>query len=114
MKKENRHTEFGSKLIKRVESVRDFYHGQDNGQVLVRTMQKVAFIARKSYSAKQVKKIREDAGLTQQSLADLLATSVDTVRKWEQDQSNPTGPAVRLLQMIEQDGIPQSLISERA
>lgn len=114
MPKKNKHTEFGSKLIKRAESVRNFYHGKDNGQVRVRMMPKVDFIAPKHYSAKQVKKIREEAGLTQQNLADLLATSVDTVRKWEQNLSNPTGPALRLLQMVEQNGIPQSLIAERA
>jgi putative transcriptional regulator len=114
MEKENKHTVFGSKLVKRAEAVRDFYHGKDTKQVRVRSVQKLEFVARKLYSAKQVKKIREDVGLTQQGLADLLATAVDTVRKWEQDSSAPTGPALRLLQMIEQDGIPPSLISRMA
>jgi putative transcriptional regulator len=114
MQKENKQTEFGSKLVKRAEAVRDFYHGVDTKKVRVKTVQKLEFVARKSYSAKQVKKIREDVGLTQQGLADLLGTSVDTVRKWEQDSSAPTGPALRILQMIEREGIPASLISKMA
>lgn len=114
MEKKNKHTEFGSKLINRVEAVRDYYHGNGEGKVRIRAMKKIKFIASKSYSAEQVKKIREAVGLTQQSLADLLATSVDTIRKWEQDSSTPSGPALRLLQMIEQEGVPESLIAERA
>ena len=114
MEKENKHTKFGSKLINRVEAVRDHYQGKGKDKVRVRTMNKVEFIARKSYTAEQVKAIRERAGLTQQGLADLLATCVDTVRKWEQDSSSPTGPALRLLQMIEQEGIPKALIANRA
>lgn len=114
MEKEVKHTALGKKLVNRLESVRDFYHGKDEGKVRVRSMSKVEFVAHKSYTAKQIKEIREAAGLTQQALAELLATSVDAVRKWEQSASVPNGPALRLLQMLERDGIPESLIAHQA
>ncbi len=112
-KKETSKT-FGEKLIMRAEAVRDYYHNKDESHVRVRTMKKVEFIAHKSYSAKQIKSIREATGLTQQNLAELMSTSVDTVRKWEQNCSSPSGPALRLLQMLEKQGVPDVLIAERA
>jgi putative transcriptional regulator len=114
MQKEKKQTEFGSTLVNRGEAILDFYNGVDTKKIRVKTVQKFEFVAKKAYSAKQVKKIRVNVGLTQQGLAELLGTSVDTVRKWELDSSAPTGPALRILQMIESGGIPASLISKMA
>ena len=44
-----------------------------------------------------------DIGLTQQSFADAIGVPVKTLRNWEQQRRQPTGPARVLLSLIERD-----------
>lgn len=107
----NKHTDLGSKLLERAEAVRDFYVQKDKTKVRVKRLNKFEFLPRPDYDASDIKKIRAKSQLTQESLADLMGTSIDTVRKWEQNISQPTGPALRLLQMLDAQGIPKILIA---
>ncbi len=43
--------------------------------------------------------IRKRMGLTQEEFAAALSISVKTLRNWEQGRREPTGPAMRLLQI---------------
>jgi len=43
--------------------------------------------------------IREGTGLTQERFAAALGISVKTLRNWEQGRREPSGPAMRLLQI---------------
>lgn len=43
--------------------------------------------------------IREGMGLTQERFAAALGISVKTLRNWEQGRREPSGPAMRLLQI---------------
>lgn len=43
--------------------------------------------------------IRERLGLTQEAFAAALCISVKTLRNWEQGRREPSGPAMRLLQI---------------
>ena len=43
--------------------------------------------------------IREQLGLTQEEFAAALCISVKTLRNWEQGRREPSGPAMRLLQI---------------
>jgi putative transcriptional regulator len=45
------------------------------------------------------KEIREHLSLTQEAFAELLAISVRTLQNWEQGRRQPSGPAMRLLQI---------------
>lgn len=107
----NKTSAFGTKLLKRAEAVRDFYVEKDSTKVRVKRLSKFEFIPRPNYDADDIKNIRAKSQLTQEALADLMGTSIDTVRKWEQNVSQPTGPALRLLQMLEAEGIPKILIA---
>ncbi|NWA60184.1 helix-turn-helix domain-containing protein [Pantoea sp. B9002] len=49
-----------------------------------------------------VKLIRKNAGLKQAEFADAMGVSVDLIRSWEQQRRNPTGPALKMLFLIEQ------------
>ena len=46
-----------------------------------------------------VKKIREQIGLSQSAFAGLLGVSVRTLQEWEQGRRNPRGPAQALLRV---------------
>ena len=43
--------------------------------------------------------IRERLGMTQEAFAAALCISVKTLRNWEQGRREPSGPAMRLLQI---------------
>jgi len=45
--------------------------------------------------------IRERLALTQERFAELLCISVKTLRNWEQGRRDPSGPAMRLLQIVD-------------
>jgi putative transcriptional regulator len=45
------------------------------------------------------REIRKQLGLTQEEFASALCISVKTLRNWEQGRREPSGPAMRLLQI---------------
>ena len=49
-----------------------------------------------------VKAIRKHAGLKQDEFASAIGSSVDLVRSWEQKRRIPSGMALKLLYLIEQ------------
>ena len=64
---------------------------------------KIEFIPAKNYSASAVRRLRKDAGLTQEAFSVLLAVSLDTVKKWETGTPNIQPATRRLLQTFESD-----------
>ncbi len=57
-----------------------------------------------------VRRIREQLGLSQETFADRFQISLRTIQEWEQHRRVPEGPALTLLRVIERD--PQAV--ERA
>ena len=64
----------------------------------------------KNYSAKQIKKIREQIALSQPVFAGLLGVSVNAYRNWEQGRNSPSMMARRFLEIIEDD--PQGFLEQ--
>lgn len=56
----------------------------------------------KKYSNEEIRNIRNRAGMTQNTLAKYLGVSKKTVEAWENGRTHPTGPAYRLLEILEQ------------
>ena len=44
-----------------------------------------------------------EAMMTQHVFADFLGVSVKTVEAWERGRNHPTGPACRLIKILEED-----------
>ena len=63
-----------------------------------------------AYTAKEVRKVREALQLSQALFAKVLNVSVNSVRKWEQDERHPSGPSARLLQIAQTH--PEYLLKE--
>lgn len=57
----------------------------------------------KRYSNKEIKEVRNKAGMTQVTFASYLGVSVKTVEAWELGRTHPTGPAYRLIQILAED-----------
>ena len=71
------------------------------GQKLPR--RKVVVEPIKQYNAEEVRIIRKKTGLSQRLFAAYLGVSSKTVEAWESGVNCPSGPASRLLSMIELD-----------
>lgn len=57
------------------------------------------------YAAKDVKRIRAKAKVSQAVFAVYMNTSVSTVQKWEAGGKAPSGPAAKLLNIVEKHGL---------
>ena len=52
-----------------------------------------------------IKKIREDANVSQAVFASILNTSTSTIQKWEIGNKRPTGTALKLLHLVRDRGL---------
>ncbi|TSE26316.1 Antitoxin HigA-2 [Tepidimonas aquatica] len=53
----------------------------------------------------KIKSLRQQARVSQAVFAALLNTSVSTVQKWEIGDKKPSGPSLKLLNLIERKGL---------
>ncbi|MBK5935470.1 helix-turn-helix domain-containing protein [Halorhodospira halophila] len=62
----------------------------------------------------QVRRIRQELGLSQEEFARLLGVSASGLRKWEQGQRTPRGAAATLLRIMEREpqAVTRALIEE--
>lgn len=59
----------------------------------------------REFSAADIKRLREELKFSQSVFALHLHTSASTVRKREQGETHPTGPALKLLNVIADKGL---------
>ena len=59
----------------------------------------------KQYTASQIKKIRLRNHMSQSVFAAYLNASPSTVQKWESDSKKPSGPTLKLLNLVDSKGI---------
>ncbi len=59
----------------------------------------------KAYSAYEIKRLRLKEKASQAVFAAYLNTSVSTVQKWEIGEKKPSGPALKLLDIVERKGL---------
>lgn len=59
----------------------------------------------REFSAEEIKRLREALHFSQPVFAHHLHTTASTVRKWEQGETRPSGPALKLLNVIADKGL---------
>ena len=57
------------------------------------------------YDSKKIRALRDHFQLSQAVLAAVLNTSLSTVRKWEIGEKHPSGPSLKLLNLLERKGL---------
>lgn len=57
------------------------------------------------YDSAQIRALREQNNLSQAVMASVLNTSVSTVRKWEIGEKHPSGPSLKLLNLLDRKGL---------
>lgn len=58
-----------------------------------------------TYTAEQIRELRERTQVSQAVLAAVLNVSVSTVQKWEIDEKHPGGASLKLLNLLDRKGI---------
>jgi putative transcriptional regulator len=95
-----------SRILEAVhETASDLHH---LGFIDKRKMQKYDALCLKpipEYDAEQIRALRKSLQLSQAVLAAALNTSLSTVRKWEIGDKKPSGPSLKLLNLIERKGL---------
>ncbi len=59
----------------------------------------------RALSARQIRALRARSRMSQAVFAAMLNTSVSTVQKWEIGEKRPSGPSLKLLDIIQRKGI---------
>lgn len=59
----------------------------------------------KNYSPEEIKTLRLNCLVSQRVFAAYLNTSPSTVQKWEQGLKHPKGPSLKLLNLVERNGL---------
>ena len=57
------------------------------------------------FDAEKIKKLRRSQRLSQAVLAAVLNTSASTVRQWEAGAKHPSGPSLKLLNLLARKGL---------
>ena len=92
-----------------VESLRDdltaLHAAGAIGKVTMREFDALCPPPVRAFSAADIRRLREALRFSQPVFALHLHTTVSTVRKWEQGDTRPTGPALKLLNLIADKGL---------
>lgn len=57
------------------------------------------------YSGETVRALRERYRISQAVLASILNTSLSTIRQWESGEKHPSGPSLKLLNLLDRKGL---------
>lgn len=92
-----------------IEAFRDTTQGLDKvgglEQVTLREVDPLWLPTLEPLRPAEIKRIRENAHVSQAVFARLLNTSLSTVQKWEIGQKKPAGTALKLLHLVQERGI---------
>lgn len=92
-----------------IESLRadlvDLYEVGAISKVTMREFHSICPAPVREFSAADIKDLREALNFSQPVFAHHLHTTASTVRKWEQGETRPAGPALKLLNVIADKGL---------
>jgi putative transcriptional regulator len=57
------------------------------------------------YSSRRIRALRKRYKLSQAVLASVLNTSLSTIRQWEIGEKRPSGPSLKLLDLLDRKGL---------
>jgi len=69
----------------------------------MRDMDRLCMPPRPDYGGSEVKRIRAATRMSQPVFARLLGVDKSAVSQWERDAKRPSGPALRLLELLDPD-----------
>lgn len=88
-----------------LETARGLYDLEAIDGKTMREIESLRVEAPKAYTAYEIKRLRLREKASQAIFAVYLNTSVSTVQKWEVGDKKPSGPALKLLDLVERRGL---------
>jgi putative transcriptional regulator len=88
-----------------LESARGLYELGAIDAKTMREFESLKVAAPRAFSAAEIKKLRLKERASQAVFAAYLNTSVSTVQKWEIGHKKPSGPALKLLDLVDRKGL---------
>ena len=88
-----------------LETITDLYKAGAVDEITLKEVKALCLPQVKPYGPQAITRLRKKLKLSQAALAGFINTSVSTVQKWEQGAKKPSGPALKLLHIIEDKGL---------
>jgi len=88
-----------------LETMEGLYKTGTIDELTIKEVRAMALPEVKPYSPDAIARLRRKLKLSQAALARFINTSVYTVQKWEQGAKKPSGPALKLLHIIDEKGL---------
>jgi len=86
------------------ETARDFFDAGAIDAARMAEYDALCLIPVPAFSSRSIRALRKRLGMSQETLASVMNTRVDAVRRWELGQTKPRGAALRLLQILDVGG----------
>lgn len=87
------------------EMARDLFKAGAMDEITVRKIDALCLPAKRPFTPKDIQRIRMANHVSQAAFAAILGIGKTTVQQWEQGQKKPSGPAQRLLDLIDRKGL---------
>lgn len=87
------------------EMAQDLFKVGAMDEITMREMDKLCLTPKPPIQAEDVRRIRTENHVSQAVFAAILGIGKTTVQQWEQGQKKPSGPAQRLLDLIDRKGL---------
>ncbi len=87
------------------EAVQDLHHAGLVDALTLRRFNKDALPPLHAYCPEEIRALRKRLRVSQTVFAHHLHTSTSTIRKWEIGINQPSGPALKLLNVIDRKGL---------
>ena len=87
------------------ESAKDLHDAGLMDEITMREFDALCLTPVQVYTAEQIQQIRKRNKASQGVFAAYLNTTKSTVQKWEQGQKKPSGPSLKLLNLVDRKGI---------
>ena len=101
-----RKTKARSKMLDAVhETARDLHSAGFIDMRRMREYEALCLAPIPDYSSAKIRALRDRHKLSQAVLASVLNTSLSTVRQWEIGEKHPSGPSLKLLNLLERKGL---------
>ena len=88
-----------------LETIEGLYRTGTVTELTLREVKALGLSEVKPYAPKSIARLRRRLKLSQAALARFINTSIVTVQKWEQGVKKPSGPALKLLHIIDEKGL---------
>jgi putative transcriptional regulator len=95
-----------SRVLKTVyQTAKGLYKAGAVTRTTMREFEAICLPSIRCYSPKQIKALRLRCNASQAVLAAYMNTTVSTVQKWEIGAKHPSGPSLKLLNIIDRGGL---------